>query len=59
MVNKTIELTGIGGGPTKIDTEGGLLGYGTVCYHLDVALNIMFLYTLTKQFKSVTYNNKT
>lgn len=53
-MNKTIELTGIGGGPTKIDTEEGLLGYGTVCYHLDVALNI-----LTKKFKSVTYNDKT
>lgn len=30
-----IELTGIGGRPTKIETEWDLLGYSVVYYHPD------------------------
>jgi hypothetical protein len=35
MEKKAIELTGIGGGPTKIETERDLLGYSVVYYHPD------------------------
>ncbi len=53
-----IELTGIKGGPTKINIEGDLPGYGTVYYHPDVAANILSFCTLTKRFKSVRYDNQ-
>ncbi len=52
-----IELTGIKGGPTKINVEGDLLGYGTVYYHPDVAANILSFFNMTKRFKSVRYDN--
>jgi hypothetical protein len=55
---QTIELTGIKGGPTKINVEGDLLGYGTVYYHPDVAANILLFHNMMKRFKSVTYDNK-
>jgi hypothetical protein len=53
-----IELTGIKGGPTRINTEGDLLGYGTVYYHPDVAANILSFSNMTKRFKSVRCNNQ-
>jgi hypothetical protein len=51
-----IELTGIKGGPTKINVEGDLLGYGTEYYHPDVAANILSFFNMTKRFKSVRYD---
>jgi hypothetical protein len=55
--NNPIEITGIGGQPTKVTLEGDLIGYRTVYYHLEVAANILSFYKMTKRFKNVTYNN--
>jgi hypothetical protein len=55
---RPIELTGIGKEPIKIQQEGELPGYGTVYFHPEVAANILSFHKLTKQFKSVTYDNK-
>ncbi len=55
---RTIEVTGIGREPMKINKEGELLGYGTVYYHPEVAANILSFHNITKCFKSVTYDNQ-
>ena len=51
---KPIEITGI----AKVTLEGDLLGYRTVYYHPEVAVNILSFFRLSKRFKSVTYNNE-
>ncbi len=55
---KPIEITGIGGEPTRVHLEGDLLGYGTVYYHPEVTANILSFYNMTKRFKSVVYDNQ-
>jgi hypothetical protein len=59
-LKRPIELTGIGGGDgsIKIQQEGDLSGYGKVYFHQDVVANILSFFNLTKQFRSVRYDNQ-
>jgi hypothetical protein len=58
QTKKPIEITGIGGEPTRVQQEGDLLGYGAVYFHPDVTANILSFNRMTKRFKSVVYNNQ-
>jgi len=53
-----ILLKGIDGNSIDVEEEGQLSGYGTVYYHPSVAADVLSFFNLTKQFKSVTYNNQ-